>query len=656
MRFQVALSFLLYSFLLGLLDQGQPANGNFVIFENVGVMASSLSYLHGQITLNLSSIEDHLDSYIRMLDRLNTSIIPTMERDDVKPYYAGGVEKQLAYLHRRNTANTYEIIKLHIKEAEEIRQQLVTLRHILPFPSDADEAVKHFRRGRDTTSKNETFSPTDYPLLKETIKATGGTRNARFLTPLALPFGIFGTFMGLYNKQQIDHLRRELQTTQAGMNKLVEVTKLHTQHIAALERALYQLTGILHMSIVQNPGLLEARLNRVENQIQRRIQIATHVLQAAQLQRLSIDFLTQNQVQTLFAQLLNRAEKYGCKLLLEHHSDLFQVEVSYFFDGRDVHLLLHVPMVTPDSMLRLLKLHSFPLPIASGTHYLIPSSENDILAITAGSERYSTQISSSDLLGCHMINKVYLCESHGVLRRTYGDTCLGALYHQNVTAVKKLCTLQIHHSEEVIRQLLNNWFAVFSPVQLTIPVECKNGTSKELMIAKGINKFHLSQGCTAQFANHIVTSDYSIREPADFIEYEWKWTQLSDLLPDDLGSTPMQSHMELFSKYGLATPTLEDLQLLRLQEDYTPGWWAHFVHFVGNATLVITLIVVISIVGYRFYKHRQFKQNQQQVRQQLEDQANEQDALNPAQVPTEDLIIRPPRYHRNPSPAIMPMH
>ena len=93
MRFQVALSFLLYSFLLGLLDQGQPANGNFVIFENDGVMASSLSYLHGQITLNLSSIEDHLDSYIRMLDRLNTSIIPTMERDDVKPYYAGGVEK-----------------------------------------------------------------------------------------------------------------------------------------------------------------------------------------------------------------------------------------------------------------------------------------------------------------------------------------------------------------------------------------------------------------------------------------------------------------------------------------------------------------------------------------------------------------------------------
>lgn len=644
MKFQVFLTYVLYAFCLNLLDRSLPAEGNFVIFENVGMMASSLSYLHGQVTLNLSSIDDHFNSYVHMLHRYNQTIKPMINNLTHNNF---AWEQNLKWLHEQNTLITYKIIQLHLQEVEDIRQQLLTIRHVLPYPSDGEEAYQRPRHGRDIQMNlTATMEKPEPPKIRENLKATSGTRTTRFLPALSLPFGIFGTFMGLYNKQQIDFLRKELQTTQEGHNKLIEVVKVQEQHLQDLETALHQLTHVLLLASMQNPGLLEARLNRVENQLQRRIQIANHVLQSAQMRRLSIDFLTQNQIQMLFTRLHNTAAKYGNRLLLEHHSDLFQIETSYFYDGRDVHMLLHVPMVAPDSLLRLLKLHSFPLPLSDGSHYLIPDVDNDILAITAGTERYSIQISSSDLLSCSTINKVYQCVSHGVLKKTYTDTCLGSIYHQNLTSVKKICPLKVYPSKELVRQLLNNWFAVFSPEQITIPVECRNGTSRELMIAKGISKFHLSPGCSAQFANHLVTSDLSIREPAEFIEYQWKWDPIQ-LDTDGLNQAELLPHLQLLAKHGIHNPTLETLQELDIQESHGPGWWAHFVHFVGNATLLLALSTTIIVISVRFRRHLQRKRLQS-------GNSTEMENLQVIQAPVEEPppILRVPR----PQPLVLPMH
>jgi hypothetical protein len=369
-----------------------------------------------------------------------------------------------------------------------------------------------------------------------------------------------------------------------------------------------QIVQVLQIHIVQNPALLDIRLTRIESQIRRRIELSLDVIQQAQHRRLSVRLLDQDSITRLFNRLNVIANSHGCKLLLEHQSDLFQVETSYFFDGADVHLLLHVPMVTPDSLLILFKLHPFPVPLES-KHILMPTVGNDILAITAGSQRYSTQLSSSDLIGCHVINKVYLCESQGVLRKHFNDTCLGALYQQNLESVRKLCTLQVLDATEIVRQLLGNWFAVYSPKQTTIPVECRNGTSKELMIPKGISKFHLSAGCTAQFETHLVLRVFSIREPADFLEYDWKWDPIS--LSDDNLFSPKEllPVLATLSKYGIHNPTLDEIQEIRIQGSHSPGWWAHFIHFLGNTTLAILILTGLVIGGIRFRRHWIAKHN-----------------------------------------------
>jgi hypothetical protein len=80
--------------------------------------------------------------------------------------------------------------------------------------------------------------------------------------------------------------------------------------------------------------------------------------------------------------LEKKAEEAGCDLLIKYHSDLFQVESSLLYDGQDGHILIHVPMAPRNTLLRLLRLHPFPLPMFD-THHLMLVEKNDMLGISS---------------------------------------------------------------------------------------------------------------------------------------------------------------------------------------------------------------------------------------------------------------------------------
>ena len=216
-------------------------------------------------------------------------------------------------------------------------------------------------------------------------KGTGVTdlRAPRFLGFLAPALGAFGTFMGIFNKAQIDKLQVEMQDVRTKHNRLVEVVADQDHHIQQINATIDGLLGVLNILAIHDPAITSARLSYIESQIKERIQTATHVIQQAQHRRLAVDFLSHTQLRQLYERLQVRAEESGSLLLTQQHSDLFQLECSYFFDGRDVHLLLHVPMVPKDSLLRLFRLHPFPLPLTK-EHALITVADYNILALSSG--------------------------------------------------------------------------------------------------------------------------------------------------------------------------------------------------------------------------------------------------------------------------------
>ena len=295
---------------------------------------------------------------------------------------------------------------------------------------------------------------------------------------VALPIAIAATAMGIYNSVQIEFLKTELLEVKDNVKRLFEVIQRFDKELNEISGAIRDLTNALIVLNIASPSFFDARLTKIENQIRNRLRMATHALQAAQHRRLAIDYLSPKQIRLLFSKLQARAAEFGCELLIAHHSDLFQIEVSLLFDGTDAHLLVHVPMVPINSLLRLFKLHPFPLPFFDN-HFLIPNVQQDVLAVSSNDHRLSTHLSSVDLLGCHRVNQIFMCDRFGVLSRSFNNTCLGSLFVQDFKTARAACKFEVAPVTEKVFQLRKNWFAAYLPSPATIPIKCRNGTVTE---------------------------------------------------------------------------------------------------------------------------------------------------------------------------------
>jgi hypothetical protein len=116
---------------------------------------------------------------------------------------------------------------------------------------------------------------------------------------------------------------------------------------------------------------------------------------------------------------------------------------------------------------------------------LMPDPVNQILAISSSTERLSIEVSAVNLLGCHRINQVYLCERHGVLKRELNTTCLGSLFMQDLEGAMTLCEMDIVPEVETVLQLQDNWYLIHLPRSLTSYVSCLNLSTSEIFIKSG---------------------------------------------------------------------------------------------------------------------------------------------------------------------------
>jgi len=577
-----------------------------VIFESVGQMAGAISYQHAKLTLNLSSIFYQFEKYESSLQVLKQNLSDTPAPEISGRNFVGNPNSVNSIIKDARRLNL-DTIQLHINESEDMSDLVDTLRNILPEIGDPKTAPpQHLRAGRsaafDSIKKKASKIKKFASFVSTASKIAGSFSSgvSGVLGLLSLPFGIFGTYMGLYNKDQINLVRKDLYTVIDSHNRLVELVQSQEETISTITAQVDDLTTILHLTVLQNPGYTSVRLSRIENQIKMRLNIAIHTIQQAQHRRLAVDFLSAEQLNILFVKLNEQAVQNGCQLLINHRSDLFQLETSYFFDGADVHLLLHVPMVPTDSLLRLFKLHPFPLPL-SGSHVLVPAVKEDILAISSGFKRYSAQFSATDLLGCHVVNNIYLCERHGVLNSNLNSTCLGSLYMQDFDAVKRFCALEIHRTGEIVHQLLNNWYLVYTPSSQTIPISCFNGTQSERHISKGTSRIYISPGCRAHLDSHLIISDISVKLETDLLHFEWRWDEVS---LEGLDSDTISPQLALLEESGLFRPTLSDLHELNLHQRQSASWWTTLVNFVGNLVMLVLFTGLVTFISVRLYRFR----------------------------------------------------
>jgi hypothetical protein len=516
-----------------------------------------------------------------------------------------------------------QIAKIHLGEIDRLQTRINALYLTLPKPENTpppSSDTQHFTHQEPYTPDTLVKIPkTEYqvPYLYSTPKDHPVSRNKRFLPFIiggiaaALVTATAGTAFGVVNRNDLEHLVTKVNELNARHDQIIKVLEDVNTDMNDIRHSTHDLVISSFMDRTFDSGIVIAKLRTQLQAIADQVSRMEDAIQQAQHHRLAVNYLSAKQLQKLFQQIQRQAKRFGYQTVVERPSELFQLDASYAFDGKVISVLLHIPIAPPDAFMRLYRLHPFPLPFDNGT-LLTHNVKTEILAISNSNHRFTIQMSTVDLLGCHRLGRLYLCERNGLLNKYPEDTCLGSLYHQKFELAHQLCDFRVEPAREFIYQLLNNWFMIYEPNPLTIPVVCTNGTHSELHVRKGISKFHLTAGCIAEFPRYKLLSDISILIPQDYIQLEMDWDPASFLpgIRDYL-----IPEIQKLGKMGATMTSLATLQSMVASRLEDTSSLFHYIHFGFNSITIGILMGVLVILLYRCYTVYQTRQAQATARQ-----------------------------------------
>jgi len=537
-----------------------------VVFEDVGQVATSVSYLHVAIDLHLPDIKKALDAYYKiMYDTLRGA----------QPY-----KIPLPQDIPRTVELWNRVLVNFTADFKDLEHQFYTRYKIL------HERYTHIAKVIPQTTRQQTQ---DY--LADSERFRRSSRKKRAL-PLVLLKGVVGTLMGLYNRYQIKKLRDSLDSTIREQRRLLVTTAEHDKRISQLEKDYAYLPTIVKQTSFMVPMKVLVRLLEIELMIEADLNRIVQAVQQAQHRRLAVSTLSDAKLNAAFERITRRARDLRLDLLIDRPSDLFQIEVSYFCDGQDISLLLHVPMAAPNSRLRLQRFLPFPLSFTD-SHFLLPRPEKTLFAISSSEPRLSLELNEADLEGCYRLNSLHLCERLGVLSRTTDNTCLGALYTQNFAQAINLCRMDLITPSERVLQLGHNRYLVYATHSFPAHITCRNSSANEHHFRPGINRVHVSPSCSLTLQEHVIFADSALQMDNQIREITWSAHELQ-LGAGDVLET--EESLAAAAEDGLHNPTLADVRRRTGHRRRRIGWTLFFV-LLGLVILAIALAWIFGFIS-----------------------------------------------------------
>jgi hypothetical protein len=147
----------------------------------------------------------------------------------------------------------------------------------------------------------------------------------------------------------------------------------------------------------------------------------------------------------------------------------------------------------------------------------MPDVKQDIIGISSTDDKYNIHLSTTELLSCHRVNQVFMCETFGVMSKDFNDTCLGALYMQKFKEAQSLCMFKVVPVEEHIYQLKKGSFIIYLLQATTVHLKCHDKSHSKLHMNLGMQQLVIPPGCQGTFGCHLVTPDYSVHLNSEVI-------------------------------------------------------------------------------------------------------------------------------------------
>ena len=626
---------LLALFCLSLLALSHPGDSTRVVFDDIGELAGAVSYTHVVLPINLRVTADNAIELRKNLHQQFDWLIAHL-REGASKGRKITISNDLARL---------QVVITELEELDDVFDRLVSIRQY--FPADFEQLdlpsrfngtfdFESFRR--ELENMNSTTRPprdawTDLNKFAENLDAqyNGSSKSqlARLSTytkPLSrskrlVPFvplivgaakvttSLFSTIHGLYTRRELKQLRHEVSDLQTNYRNVVRLSTANTVAITLLQHSLKDVEDSTANALLHNPAVHQAEVDRIIKGLHRAIDLMIQLVQEAQHNKLAAGFLRPEAMEDAFKRVEASAALNLCDMTLEQPEDLALVEVSFISDKDGAVLILHVPMIPHGTLLHLLRLHPFPIPMGHNFS-LMPEVAVDVIGISKTG--YSTEIRYSDLVDCHKIGRTYYCSKQNILTSQGTPSCLRALHDKDFDGALRLCELKVRPAAEAVIRLDHSQYLVYSPISVSAQRSCAVfALDATIDIPKGISTVPVPAGCSVQLKQHQIHSDTSVTVSDNHFSYVWDWestvlrldthaNHLEQLALDlEHHSGPVHLHDVLERSDELHQHLMEQTELNRTLSDSTLA--ARKERNVNQILAIVGLtFAILSIAGLGF--------------------------------------------------------
>jgi len=642
---------------------------HYIVFDEVGEVASSMAYIHVGLPLNLTTLQDQtivISRYMEQISNitLNSSrptfarvlkdlcrnldlklqrvaqkmykieaLLPQDEshREQFGEYEASTRSKRFVFLpaflveqghHAATKAALHDVLKSNDKLRERVRELENITAYLLAEPDlpPVEEFVLT-SLSAESVDPPTTSKPSGHPSSRSKRVAL-----LPFVAGGALLTGVLGTFLGMYSAAEIVALKNSINSIKTQQNLLVQITNDHERMLQGLTKAMAAMTDVVEALLAHNPTLLYAQLSEQIELLDDRITHTVAAIQQLQHRRLSVDFLGVEGLSLLHNHVTKLAKHQGYELLPTHLSDYFQLETSYIRHNEDIVILIHVPCILKENLLKIYRFVPYPFPIETTlTNLNLTIGENLFLArntptnstpvdldsipsiqaqalfvqpeaefLAVGRDNKFKILTDSEFRMCDKRSKTFLCEQHQVLRTDMKDSCLGALFLRDKPGIISNCRFKRKLLRETVYQLSPTDHLVYTPVPFTAQIQCRNGSHHPLFLAKN-TRIHISQGCSVDLRAHTIRSDFNIRTTPEPLRSVWTFdpmtlpaSMLDDTAKADRVLLHVNKQVALLEEMASNEHRANLLNALVLHDLSTYPWWIW---------MVIILAVCLALGG-----------------------------------------------------------
>jgi len=305
---------------------------------------------------------------------------------------------------------------------------------------------------------------------------------------------VLGTMFGLMSATQVSEIEH-LKASEL----IVNLENIEQQMFSNLNNRLVRALQVIRHNNLQGGVQMRWQIwDTLLQQLEARLHQLQSLIEALQMHRISLDWFAPGQLADINAKVQTQARIAKLTPLVDQLSDYLQLEVSYARIQGELHIYIHVPVTSEDSLWTVYRYLPFPIPQPDNQLGLVVTNE-DIIAV-GPKPRYKV-MSVAQFEKCHRRYNRVICDQPLVAGTNLSNTCVGALMEHQSSAITQLCTINVVPDREMVFQISSQTFAVHSPVTFTAHGVCWDQRRLTFMIGSS-SQVNIPKGCSLDLRQH----------------------------------------------------------------------------------------------------------------------------------------------------------